>query len=238
MLFIPAIDLRRGRCVRLSQGREDKEKVYYENPLEAAKWLLGLGVKTVHVVDLDGAIKGNQENRSIVEKLLSMGLEVELGGGIRDYASGSTWLNMGVSRIIVSTMFYENPGEFMKLASSFPERVWLGLDVSDGKLAVKGWKELTEITPEEASKRAIDLGAGGIIYTDIKRDGMESGPDFEGGKSIMEATDAPVILSGGVKSIDDIRKAKELGFFGIISGRAVYERRFSVEEALKLAEDA
>ncbi len=235
MIFIPAIDLRRGRCVRLSQGDERREKVYYEDPLEVARIFKEKGVSLVHVVDLDGAIEGRQENKRVVEALVGMGLGVQLGGGIRSCEVARFWIELGVDRVVVSTMFFKNPGEFLKTAKAFGGKVWVGIDVKDGVLAVKGWKERVPMDPIEAAKRAEDLGAGGIVYTDISRDGMEVGPDFEGGRKIMDAVSIPVILSGGVKGLEDLVKAKDMGFYGVISGRAVYEGRFSLEEALEVS---
>ncbi len=235
MIFIPAIDLKGGRCVRLSQGDEKREKVYYQDPLEVGRIFKEKGVSLVHVVDLDGAMKGKQENKKVVEALVNMGLKVQLGGGIRSYEVARSWIELGVDRVVVSTMFFKNPGEFLRTTRALGDRIWVGIDVKDGVLAIKGWKEKVPMDPVEAARRAEELGAGGIIYTDISRDGMEVGPDFEGGKRIMDAVSIPVILSGGVKDLEDLVKAKNMGFYGVISGRALYEGRFSLEEALRVS---
>ncbi len=237
MIFIPAIDLKNGRCVRLLQGDERKEKVYFSDPCDAAKWFMDGGAEIIHVVDLDGAIKGNQENMRVVEKIMKLGLKVQLGGGIRSYESGKAWLSMGVDRIIVSTMLCENPSDFLKLSQDYPGRVWFGLDVRDGMFVVRGWKEGSGIHVFEAASRALDLGAGGIVYTDVKRDGMETGPNFDEAYEIMRRFKVPVILSGGVRDLSDIRKAKRMGFYGIIVGKALYERRFKISDAVSISRD-
>ncbi len=235
MIFIPAIDLKGGKCVRLLQGDERREKVYFDDPVDVAKDFKKKGVRLIHVVDLDGAISGKQLNISKIEGILSLGIDIQLGGGIRSFERGRMWLELGVKRIIVSTMFYHNPGELLKLINAYGERVWMAIDVRDGRLSVKGWKENTNMDAVDAASRAEDMGVGGIVYTDISRDGMETGPDFYGASKVKDAVNIPVILSGGVRSLDDIRKAKEMGFYGIISGKAIYEKRFSIEDAIRIA---
>lgn len=241
MIVIPAIDIKNGRCVRLKQGRMSDETVYSEFPEEMAqKWHDG-GAERIHIVDLDGAIKGRPVNSEIIRRIVdAVPVPIELGGGIRDMDTIKSYLDLGVSQVILGTIAYKNPELVSDACRQFPGRIILGIDASKGRVAVEGWVENTEITPSEMAKRFDPAGVWAIIYTDIQRDGMTSGPNIEATGELARTTDIPVIASGGISGTDDVRNLLALeqdGVIGMITGRALYEGTMDLTEAIKITKD-
>ncbi|MCS7203896.1 MAG: 1-(5-phosphoribosyl)-5-[(5-phosphoribosylamino)methylideneamino]imidazole-4-carboxamide isomerase [Thermodesulfovibrio sp.] len=239
MKIIPAIDLKDGKCVRLRQGKFEEITVYYENPTDAAIRWQSEGADTLHIVDLDGAQEGKIRNISSIKKIREVFKgNIEVGGGVRGLKDIELLLNIGVDRVIFGTLAVENP-EFVKDACKrFPERVIIGIDAKDGYLAVKGWTEVTAVKAVELAIKFQDYGIWGIIYTDIIRDGMLTGPNIETVKSIVEVLKVPVIASGGVSSIEDIKKLKKIPkLWGVIVGKAIYSGALNLKEAITVAKE-
>ncbi|MEN2985278.1 MAG: 1-(5-phosphoribosyl)-5-[(5-phosphoribosylamino)methylideneamino]imidazole-4-carboxamide isomerase [Thermodesulfovibrionaceae bacterium] len=239
MKIIPAIDLKDGKCVRLRQGKFEEITVYYENPTDAAIRWQSEGADTLHIVDLDGAQEGKIRNISSIKKIREVFKgNIEVGGGVRGLKDIELLLNIGVDRVIFGTLAVENP-EFIKDACKrFPERVIIGIDAKDGYLAVKGWTEVTAVKAVELAIKFQDYGIWGIIYTDIIRDGMLTGPNIEAIKSIVEVLKVPVIASGGVSSIEDIKKLKKIPkLWGVIVGKAIYSGAVNLKEAITVAKE-
>lgn len=241
MIIYPAIDLKGGRVVRLMQGRADAETVYSEDPLDPADRFAGAGAEWVHVVDLDGAFTGEQANAAAVERILESGLKVELGGGIRSIEVIKRWLNLGVQRVVIGTKAVTDPNFLNACLANFsPERIAVGIDAIDGKVAVKGWLEKVDLSAIEFGYSVQEIGINTIIYTDISRDGMLSGPNFEAQIELLTELELEVIASGGVASIDDIRRFREIGqrfpnFNGVITGKAIYDGDLDLAEAMAVA---
>jgi phosphoribosylformimino-5-aminoimidazole carboxamide ribotide isomerase len=235
MLIIPAIDLKDGRCVRLFQGEMDKETVYFENPLDAAKHWLAEGATFLHIVDLNGAVDGRPVHLSEVEAICKQpGLSVELGGGLRSIEAVETALNLGVSRVVIGTAAYDNAAFLRVLFKKFPGKIVVGIDARQGKVAVKGWKETTSMDAVELAQRCEQDGASRIIYTDISRDGTSHGVNIDETLKIASSVRIPIIASGGVATLDDIRNLRPLekaGVEGVIVGRALYGVSFSFRDA-------
>jgi len=238
MLIIPAIDLKDGRCVRLFQGEMDKETIYFENPVEAARHWLAEGATFIHVVDLNGAVEGRPVHTKEVEAICQIGLSVELGGGLRSIESVEAALNVGVSRVVVGTAAY-NDAEFLRtLCKNFPGKIVVGIDARQGKVAVKGWKETTSMDAVELANRCEGDGASRIIYTDIGRDGTKEGVNVDETLTIARAVKIPIIASGGVATLDDFRHLLPLekeGVEGVIVGKALYSGAFTLKQALLVA---
>jgi len=239
MLIIPAIDLKDGRCVRLFQGEMDKETVYFENPLDAAKHWVAEGATFLHIVDLNGAVEGRPVHTREVEAICKQsGLSVELGGGLRSVEAVEMALNLGVSRVVIGTAAYDNAEFLRELCKSFPGKIIVGIDARQGKVAIKGWTETTAMDAVELAKRCQDDGAARIIYTDISRDGTSSGVNLDETLKMARAVRIPVIASGGVATLDDLRKLLPLekeGVESVIVGRALYAGAFTLREALNAA---
>ena len=239
MLIIPAIDIKDGRCVRLFQGEMDKETVYFENPLDAARHWVNEGATFIHIVDLNGAVEGRPVHTSEVDSICQVkGLSVELGGGLRSLEAVEAALALGVSRVIIGTAAYDNAEFLRTLCKKFPEQVVVGIDARDGKVAVKGWKETTSMDAVELAKRCEQDGASRIIYTDISRDGTREGVNIDETLKITRAVNIPIIASGGVATLEDIRGLLPLereGVEGVIVGKALYSGAFSFAEGMALA---
>lgn len=238
MLVIPAIDLKDGKCVRLIQGRKEDVTVYSDDPQATALKWESMGARLIHIVDLDGAFTGSQRNlESILTIRKAVKAELEVGGGIRDLKTIKHLISIGIDRVILGTSLIENPQLLKEASSAYPGKVLVGLDARDGMVAVKGW---VESTPERAvgfAVRMASLGAGGIIYTDISRDGMLTGPNIDATREIVKSVSIPVIASGGVSSLNDIRKLMEVkGLWGVITGKAIYTGRIDLKAAIKLTE--
>lgn len=235
MLIIPAIDIKDGRCVRLFQGEMDKETIYFDRPIDAARHWVKEGATFIHVVDLNGAVEGRPVHTREVEAICKeTGLLVELGGGLRSAASVEAALALGVSRVVVGTAAYEHQAFLRALCKQFPEKIVVGIDARAGKVAVKGWKETTSMDAVDLAKRCAGDGASRIIYTDISRDGTREGVNVEETLRLARSVSVPVIASGGVATLEDIRRLLPLeaeGVEGVIIGRALYSGAFTLRDA-------
>jgi len=233
MHVIPAIDLRAGQVVRLLQGQYDRQITYGDNPAEQAKQFHADGAQWLHVVDLDGAKAGKPVNTGTIASIVALGLlKVEVGGGIRDEASIRQLLDMGVTRVIIGTKAVGDFEWFSEMARRFHGQIVLGLDARDSMVATHGWLQDSQQTVLEFAAQADKLPLAAIIYTDIAKDGMLSGPNIESTKRLVEAVRTPVIASGGVKELDDIRRLVPIGVAGVIAGRSLYEGTLNLHEAI------
>lgn len=239
MLIIPAVDIKDGRCVRLYQGEMDQETVYFENPIEAARHWAKEGATFLHVVDLNGAVMGRPVHQAEVAGICATaGLAVELGGGLRSLAAVEEAFALGVACVVIGTAAYTDL-EFLRLACrKYPGRVVVGIDARGSRVAIKGWRETTTVGAVDLAKQSEEAGASRIIYTDISRDGTGLGVNIEETLNLARAIKIPVIASGGVTSLEDIRRLKELekeGVEGVIIGRALYAGAFALREAVGIA---
>jgi phosphoribosylformimino-5-aminoimidazole carboxamide ribotide isomerase len=236
----PAIDLRQGRVVRLAQGDPEREKQYASDPLEVARRWQEAGAAWLHVVNLDGALdERGQENQAALERLLSGGLrlKVQFGGGLRDVETLARVLNLGVSRAVIGTAAVENPALVMAaLIALGPERIALGIDAREGLVRTHGWKEAAAVTAVELARQWVDWGLRWVIFTDIARDGMSSGVNLPATAQIA-SLGLNVIASGGVASLDDVRRVYEARLSGVIIGRALYEGHISLSDALGIGDE-
>jgi phosphoribosylformimino-5-aminoimidazole carboxamide ribotide isomerase len=239
MIIIPAIDIRGGRCVRLLQGDYDRETVYGADPVEMALRWQSLGAERLHVVDLDGARDGAGVNREVIARIAgSLTIPVQTGGGMRDEASIRWMLEHGVERCVVGTTAALEEDTARSLFERFGDSLILGLDARDGKVAVQGWRQTLDIKAVDLAVRLVDAGARRIIYTDIARDGMQTGANISGLQALAQAADVPVIASGGIGSLEDIislRSLERWGVEGVITGKALYEGTLSLPEAIAAA---
>jgi phosphoribosylformimino-5-aminoimidazole carboxamide ribotide isomerase len=233
MRVIPAIDLRGGLCVRLRQGDYDRETVFGDDPAAmAARWE-SEGATLIHLVDLDGAKAGRPVNVEAVQRIVErVSVPCQLGGGLRDRETISAWLDAGLDRVIVGTQALRDPGWFRAMIQEYPGRLVLGLDAREGKVATGGWLETSTTDATTLAARFEGLPLAGIIYTDIARDGTLDGPNLEATRSLAEAVRTPVIASGGVGCLDDFDRLASLPIAGCIVGRALYEGRFSLAQAI------
>ena len=240
MTIYPAIDIRGGRAVRLLQGRADQETVYAEQPAGVAAEFKAAGSAWVHVVDLDGAFSGEPQNLAAVQGIVATGLKVELGGGMRSRETVERVLGFGVSRVVIGTRAAESERFVGELVQQFGERIAVGIDAKDGKVAVKGWVDTTGTGALEMAKRMDGLGVRTIIYTDIGTDGMLTGPNFAAQEAMLNAGNFNVIASGGVSRREDVVKLAELSrryanLDGVIVGKALYEKRVELPDLLEIA---
>ncbi|HNR11898.1 MAG TPA: 1-(5-phosphoribosyl)-5-[(5-phosphoribosylamino)methylideneamino]imidazole-4-carboxamide isomerase [Thermodesulfobacteriota bacterium] len=239
MLIIPAIDLKNGNCVRLEQGLMERETVFSSHPSEMAQKWENLGAGMLHLVDLDGAFSGNPQNREAIASIRqAIRIPIELGGGIRDLDTIEAYVLLGINRVILGTVAYQNP-DFVKAAcSAFPGHIAVGIDARNGMVAVKGWAEQTDQRALDLAQRLEQAGVAAIIYTDISRDGMLTGVNVKATQELARTISVPVIASGGVASLDDILRLLPLAkdrVQGVIIGRALYAGTIRLEEALQLA---
>ncbi len=238
MILFPAIDLKNGQCVRLEQGDMARATVFNLDPAAQAKSFGAQGFEYLHVVDLDGAFAGKPMNAQAVEAMLkAVTMPVQLGGGIRDIGTVEAWLAKGVARVIIGTAAVRDPELVKSAARKYPGRVAVGLDARDGKVAVEGWAETSQVTALEIARRFEDAGVAAIIFTDISRDGLLKGLNLEATIALADRISIPVIASGGLASIEDVKamlqpNAKKLA--GAIAGRALYDGRLDPAAALKL----
>lgn len=239
MLIIPAIDIKDGRCVRLFQGEMDKETIYFDRPIDAARHWAKEGATFIHVIDLNGAVEGRPVHTREVESICKeTGLSVELGGGLRSMEAVESALNLGVARVVIGTAAYDNQEFLRALCQRFPEKIVVGIDARNGRVAVKGWKETTSMDAIELAKRCEADGASRIIYTDIGRDGTRKGINVEETLKLARSVRIPIIASGGVATLEDIRRLLSIeadGVEGVIVGRALYSGSFSLKEATSLS---
>ncbi|TNE59893.1 MAG: 1-(5-phosphoribosyl)-5-[(5-phosphoribosylamino)methylideneamino]imidazole-4-carboxamide isomerase [Alphaproteobacteria bacterium] len=242
MILFPAIDLKDGACVRLEEGDMDRATTFNLDPAAQAKSFEETGFDWLHLVDLNGAFEGESVNGAAVEAILAaISLPVQLGGGIRAMAHVESWLEKGVRRVILGTAAVEDPAFVKDAARAFPGRVAVGLDARDGKVAVNGWAEVSELTAVEVAKRFEEVGIAAIIYTDIARDGLLKGLNFEATRALAEEVSIPVIASGGLASMADIQALaapENARLAGAISGRALYDGRIDAKEALEILRGA
>jgi phosphoribosylformimino-5-aminoimidazole carboxamide ribotide isomerase len=242
VILFPAIDLKNGQCVRLEQGDMARATVFSLDPAAQAKAFAAQGFEYLHVVDLDGAFAGKPINAHAVEAMLkAVARPVQLGGGIRDLATVEAWLDKGVARVIIGTAAVRDPELVKSAAKKFPSRVAVGLDARDGKVAVQGWAETSQVTALEIAQRFEDAGVAAIIFTDIARDGLLKGLNLDATIALADRISIPVIASGGLASIEDVKammapRAKKLA--GAIAGRALYDGRLDPAAALALIRNA
>jgi phosphoribosylformimino-5-aminoimidazole carboxamide ribotide isomerase len=237
MILFPAIDIKDGKVVRLKQGNYNQVTQYAEDPLEIAKQFAAQGAEWVHVVDLDAAKSGQPLNQAAVRRIAKdSGLKVQQGGGVRSPEMAEKYLQSGVTRVVVGTQAVRDPMFLEKLGEAFPGQVALGLDTKEGRIAVAGWTEMTDLKIETYLAQAPLKGIAALIFTDIARDGMLAGPNLSSLKKILEISPVPVIASGGIGSLEDLQSLSELkhpNLLGAIVGKALYEGKFTVKEALK-----
>ena len=238
MILFPAVDLKNGEAVRLEQGDMARATIFHRDPAEQARAFAAQGFEYLHVVDLDGAFAGRPMNAAAVERILAaVEIPLQLGGGIRDRAGIEGWLAKGVARVIIGTAAVRDPALVKAAAKKFPGRIAVGLDARGGKVAVEGWAETSELSALDIARRFEDAGVAAIIYTDVARDGMLMGLNLDATIALADAVSIPVIASGGLASIEDVRallepRAKKLA--GAIVGRALYDGRLDAAEALDL----
>lgn len=240
MIIIPAIDLKGGQCVRLSQGDMNRATVYSENPAEIAKTWQSMGAQRIHVVDLNGAVSGQPKNRDAIIAIVSVvSVPVQLGGGIRDIETIKEYFSCGIDRVILGTAAIKNPLFLEESCRAWPGRIIVGIDATDGMVCVQGWTEKTAMSVVDLVKKIEHLPLAAIVFTDIKRDGMLTGPNIESTAQLARSTHIPVIASGGVSRIEDIEAlltAEQSGVTGVIIGRALYTGNLDLRECIRVAE--
>jgi len=242
LVVIPAVDIKDGRCVRLQQGQMSKETIYSEVPEDmAVKWY-NEGAERLHLVDLNGAVEGRPANGEVINNIVNaIPIPIQLGGGIRDLKTIKSYLDLGIQQIIIGTAAYKDPGFIATACEKFPGRIILGIDAKEGYVAVQGWTEETDISPIGMARKYESLGISAIIYTDIQRDGMSTGPNIEATRNLAEALDIPVIASGGISGINDVERIlslKRYGVTGMITGKALYEGTLNLADAIRIVREA
>jgi phosphoribosylformimino-5-aminoimidazole carboxamide ribotide isomerase len=239
MIILPAIDLKEGKCVRLEQGLMDKDTVYNDNPGAQARIWQEQGGELLHIVDLDGAFAGVPKNKAAIKSIVdAIDIPSELGGGIRDMQTIEAYLELGVDRVILGTVAKENPALVEDACKKFPGQIVIGIDAKDGLVAVRGWADVTEKKATEMAMEMEGFGVEAIIYTDIARDGMMQGPNIEATRALADAINIPVIASGGLSTLDDIRRLMAIessGVTGVITGKAIYSGAIDLREAVALS---
>jgi len=237
MKILPAIDIKNKKCVRLIKGNFDNKIEYEISPIDQAKKYKDHGFKNLHIVDLDGALTGETVNLDIIQEIVSkFDLKIEIGGGVRSFESIQKYTGVGVEKVILGSAAIKNKNFLKEACQKFPNKIALGLDAKNGYLSLSGWKENSNQLTLDFLKEVNDYGVSRMIYTDINRDGTKAGPNFEETVKIANISNYPVIISGGVSSIDDIKKAKELtnkNIEGIIVGKAIYDGDIKLEELAK-----
>ena len=237
MKIFPAIDIKDKKCVRLVKGDFDNKTEYEMSPVEQAGKYKDHGFRNLHIVDLDGALTGETVNIDIIEEIVGkFDLKIEIGGGVRNFESIQKYTDAGVEKVILGSAAIKDKNFLKEACQKFPDKIALGLDAKDGYLSVSGWKENSNLKTLEFLKDVNDFGASRLIYTDINRDGMKLSPNFDETENVANNSNCPVIISGGVSSIDDIKKAKELGnknIEGIIVGKAIYDGDIKLDELAK-----
>ncbi len=238
MIIYPAIDIKGGKCVRLFQGNMNEVTVYSDDPIAQAKSFADAGFKWLHIVDLDGAVKGAPAVASIIRNIIkAVNIPVQVGGGIRTGGHIKSWLNAGVSRVIIGTAAVRDPDLVRKACKEYPGKIVIGIDAREGRVAIDGWTASGNVMALDLALQVAEMGAAAIIFTDIGRDGTSTGVNIEETKSLAEAVPIPVIASGGVASLDDLRAIKEAassGIEGVIVGRALYSGAIAPQAALAL----
>jgi phosphoribosylformimino-5-aminoimidazole carboxamide ribotide isomerase len=236
MIIFPAIDMRNGKCVRLLQGRAEHETIYFEDPVAVAEQWQSEGAEWLHLVDLDGAMSSGTDNRGFARKIFrTLRIPVQFGGGVRSMSDLQELLEAGASRVILGTAAVEDADFLSKVLARFSDRIVVGLDARDGLVATKGWKQVEQLEVLEFAASLSRKGLHRIVYTDISRDGTLTGPNFEATRRVAEKSGLKVIASGGISSLEELRRLQLLevcGVEGVIIGKALYEKKFSLQEAL------
>ena len=237
MELIPAVDIRGGRCVRLEQGLADRETVYGDDPVAAALRWQAEGARRLHIVDLDGAFAGKPVNAEVVKKMLAaIHIPAEVGGGVRKKAAARAYLAAGAKWVVVGTRAARNPAAVVTLAAVMPGHLILGLDCRDGKVRTAGWVDAEDLAPEELLQRLSEAKLAAVIFTNTARDGMLTGPDFQALARIQKASPWPVIASGGVSTVEHVKRLARMDLAGVIVGQALYKGTLRLADALKAAE--
>ena len=238
MIIIPAVDIKNGKCVRLLQGRMEDETVFSDDPAAMAQRWANAGAELIHVVDLDGAFEKRPQNLEAVKNIInSVDTPIQLGGGIRNEHTVETVLELGVQRVIIGTEAIKNPQWVRQIARKYPGQIVVGIDARDGRVAIEGWTETTPIEAIDLAKKFEERGVAAINFTDIFRDGMQTGPNIEETRRLAEAISIPVVASGGVSTIEDIQNILPLeavGVIGVITGKALYSGTLNYQEAVAI----
>ncbi|MFP4256700.1 MAG: 1-(5-phosphoribosyl)-5-[(5-phosphoribosylamino)methylideneamino]imidazole-4-carboxamide isomerase [Desulfobacterales bacterium] len=239
MIIIPAIDIKGGKCVRLFQGEMDRETVFSDDPASMARRWADEGAEMIHVVDLDGAVEKRPRNLETIGRIVEEAgrVPVQVGGGIRDVETLEMYLDMGADRVVIGSAAIYDPDMVKKACRRFPGKIVVGIDAKNGKVAIEGWTKTTEMAATDLGKQFEDAGVAAINFTDIERDGMQTGPNIEATRELARALTIPVVASGGVSCLDDIRRLAALetdGVTGIITGRALYEGALDLRSAMEL----
>ena len=238
MIFFPAIDIYQGKCVRLEKGDFEKKTIFNEDPVDQAKFFEDMGCNWIHVVDLDGAKNGSSSNFNIVEEIsLKTNLKIQFGGGVRSIAKIKSILDAGIERVVIGTKAINDISFLDVVCRDFPNKIVIGIDARKGKVSIEGWTKDSGINANELAINAEKKGVCAIIFTDIDKDGLMSGPNIPSTLEIAKAVNIPVIVSGGVSAIEDVIEVKEnegSGIGGVICGRAVYDKKVDIKEALKI----
>lgn len=238
MVIIPAIDLKNGLCVRLLQGRKSEMTVYNENPVEVARAFAAAGAELIHVVDLDGAFnESDSPNRAVVRQIIeAVDIPIEFGGGIRTIEDVRELCDAGVARVVVGTLAAESPDALQKLVDEFSSLICVGIDAREGRVMTRGWETATPLMAVDLARSVAECGVERIIYTDIARDGALVGPNVEQTLAVARSANVRVTASGGVSSLDDIKRLRDAGIDSVIVGKALYEGKFKLEEAVLAAD--
>jgi len=234
MIILPAVDIKGGKCVRLVEGREGTETTFGDDPAVCAARWVSEGAQYLHIVDLDGAFQGAPRNLAKVAEIArTAGVPVEFGGGVRETSVIDALLDAGVARVIIGSAIIDNRPWAIAVMRGYPDRIAVGIDASGGKVAIHGWKTITDINALDLARECESLGAAAVIYTDISRDGRMEGANLDAMRAMVEAVRMPVIASGGVTTLDDVTRLAAAGCHGAIIGRSLYEGRISLREAIK-----
>ena len=239
MIIIPAVDIKNGKCVRLFQGRMDEETVFSDDPAAMAKRWEDEGAEMIHVVDLDGAVEKSPKNLTSIRKIIeSVNAHVQVGGGIRNEKTVRMFFDLGIKRVIIGTVAIKEPKLVKDICKAFPDQIVVGIDSRKGLVAIEGWTKTTQIKSIDLAKQFEDCGVAAINFTDIHRDGMQTGPNIDETRRLAEAVSIPVIASGGVSTIEDIinlMPLKAVGVVGIITGRALYSGSLDLKAAIEIS---
>lgn len=234
MIIFPAIDIKDNKCVRLSQGDFNKVKTYSNEPFDMALKWKNEGASFLHIVDLDGARSEEIINKKSIEKIAKdIGLPIQVGGGIRSEEKIKNFIDMGVKRVIIGTIAVENKELLKELVSKYKEKIIVSIDAKDGKVALRGWEVISEVDSIDLCKELEEIGIKTIVYTDISKDGMLEGPNFDIYEILSQKTSLNIIASGGISSIDDIKRLKDMNIYGAIVGKALYDNKIELKEVLK-----
>lgn len=233
MIIYPAIDLKNGRCVRLTQGDFKQEKIYDLDPIEVAKSYQKAGAKALHIIDLNGAESGILINQDVIKSILKeVNIPIQIGGGIRSYTQAKAWLDLGISKVILGTAIIDNESLLDELLLKFSDKIAVSIDAKEGMVTTHGWTNTTSVHAYELAKKLESKGLKTLIFTDIAKDGMLAGPSFTDYQWLKENTKMNIIASGGITTLDDIYVLKRLGLDGAIIGKAIYENRLDLKEVL------